>query len=71
LQQLLSQGARSGHVRDDLDLQACATLLFGMIQGLVNIWALAGYNFDLAAKYESMWSVFQLAIRRPESASTP
>jgi hypothetical protein len=58
-------------VRDDLDLQACATLLFGMIQGLVNIWALAGYNFDLAAKYESMWSVFQLAIRRPESASTP
>jgi AcrR family transcriptional regulator len=69
LGQLLSQGSRSGHVRDDLDLEACATLLFGMIQGLVNIWALAGYNFDLAAKYESMWSIFQLAIRKPECAS--
>jgi len=65
LEHLLSQGSGSGHVRDDLDLQACATLLFGMIQGLVNIWALAGYNFDLAAKYESMWSIFQLAIRKP------
>jgi AcrR family transcriptional regulator len=71
LEHLLSQGSGSGHVRDDLDLQACATLLFGMIQGLVNIWALAGYNFDLAAKYESMWSIFQLAIRKPagETAS--
>ena len=65
LEHLLSQGSGSGHIRDDLDLQACATLLFGMIQGLVNIWALAGYNFDLAAKYESMWSIFQLAIRKP------
>jgi AcrR family transcriptional regulator len=71
LGQLLSQGSRGGHVRDDLDLEACATMLFGMIQGLVNIWALAGYGFDLAAKYESMWSIFQLAIRKPESASTP
>ncbi len=71
LEHLLSQGSRSGHVRDDLDLQACATLLFGMIQGLVNIWALAGYNFDLAAKYESMWSIFQLAIRKPAGESMP
>jgi AcrR family transcriptional regulator len=65
LGQLLSQGSSSGHIRGDLDLEACATLLFGMIQGLVNIWALGGYNFDLAAKYESMWRIYQLAIRHP------
>ncbi len=62
---LLQQGSRSGYIRADLDLEACATLLFGMIQGLVNLWALGGYNFDLAAKYESLWDIFQLAICNP------
>jgi AcrR family transcriptional regulator len=68
LGQLLSQGLQTGHIRPNLDLEACATLLFGMIQGLVNIWALGGYHFDLLSKYESMWSIFRVAIQ-PEPAA--
>lgn len=62
LKQLLSDGARSGFIRKDLDLEACATMLFGMIHGVVNLWALGGYKFDLAEKYESLWVVYQQAI---------
>jgi AcrR family transcriptional regulator len=63
LKQLLSDGARSGFIRDDVDLDACATMLFGMIQGLVNIWALGGYKFDLADKYRALWAIYQHAIQ--------
>jgi AcrR family transcriptional regulator len=65
LKQMLSEGARRGYIRKDIDLDACATLLFGMIQGLVNIWALNGYKFDLVSKYESLWPTFQLSIQPP------
>jgi hypothetical protein len=37
-------------------------LLFGMIQGLVNIWALSGYKFDLTEKYSELWKVFRESI---------
>jgi AcrR family transcriptional regulator len=63
LKNLLSEGARNGFVREDIDLGASALMLFGMIQGLVNIWALSGYGFDLAAKYEALWTVYKNAIK--------
>jgi len=63
LKSLLAEGARNGYVREDIDLGASALLLFGMIQGLVNIWALGGYSFDLAAKYESLWAIYEKAIK--------
>jgi len=47
LRLLLSDGVRAGLVREDINLEAAALLLFGMIQGLVNIWALSSYKFDL------------------------
>jgi AcrR family transcriptional regulator len=67
LKKLLSEGARNGYVREDIDLAASALLLFGMIQGLVNIWALGGYRFDLAAKYESLWTIYEEAIKTRKS----
>ena len=70
LANLLSEGARSGHIRDDIDLGASALLLFGMIQGLANIWALSGYSFDLSAKYESLWAIYQKAVK-PRKAIEP
>jgi hypothetical protein len=70
LENLLSEGARSGHIRDDIDFGASALLLFGMIQGLANIWALSGYSFDLSAKYESLWAIYQKAVK-PRKASEP
>jgi AcrR family transcriptional regulator len=63
LKNLLSEGVRSGSVKEDIDLEASALLLFGMIQGLANIWALSGYGFDLSEKYESLWAVYRQAIK--------
>jgi len=63
IEKLLSEGARGGHIRDDIDFGSSALLLFGMIQGLANIWALSGYSFDLSAKYESLWVIYQNAVK--------
>lgn len=66
LKDLINAGVNGGSIRDDIDLDACAMLLFGMIQGMVNVWALGRYGFDLTDKFESLWLVFQEAIvKRP------
>jgi AcrR family transcriptional regulator len=62
----LGDGVRINSIRNDIDLDAASLLLFGMIQGIVNIWALSNYDFDLTAKYESLWSVYQKAIKTQE-----
>jgi len=62
LRLLLTDGARAGLIRQDIDLRAAALLLFGMIQGLVNIWALGGYKFDLTEKYSELWKVYKESI---------
>ena len=62
LKKLLSDGVKSGLVREDIDLDAAATLLFGMIQGLVNIWALSNYKFNLVVRYSSLWNVFKESV---------
>ncbi len=67
LKGLLAEGIKSGEVRQDIDLEAAATLLFSMVQGLVNIWALSNYSFDLQEKYATLWSVFHEAVIKRES----
>jgi AcrR family transcriptional regulator len=62
LRVLLADGVRAGLVRQDIDLAAAALLLFGMIQGLVNIWALNGYKFDLVEKYSELWKVYKRSL---------
>jgi AcrR family transcriptional regulator len=64
LKNLIAEGVKAGEVREDIDLEAMATLLFSMIQGLVNIWALANYSFNAEEKYLPIWSVFRQAIIR-------
>jgi len=64
LKDILSQGVKAGEVRDDIDLDSAAILLFGMIQGLVNIWALSNYSFNLEERYVPLWHVFREAIIR-------
>jgi len=59
LRLLLSDGVRAGLIRQDVDLEAASLLLFGMIQGLVNIWALNGYKFDLVKRYSDLWEVYK------------
>ena len=62
LRLLLADGVRAGLVRQDTNLEAASLLLFGMIQGLVNIWALSGYKFDLVDKYIELWDVYRESI---------
>jgi len=62
LRLLLTDGVRAGLIRQDVDLEAAALLLFGMIQGLVNIWALSGYKFDLVKKYSELWKVYKRSL---------
>jgi AcrR family transcriptional regulator len=64
IKEFLADGVKSGELRQDLDLDASATLYFGMIQGLVNIWALSNYSFNLEEKYEPLWYSFRNSIIR-------
>jgi AcrR family transcriptional regulator len=62
LKDLLAEGVKCGEVRHDIDLESAAMVLFGMIQGLVNTWALNNYGFDPQEKYVPLWHVFREAI---------
>jgi AcrR family transcriptional regulator len=64
LNELLTNGVRDGAVRQDIDMAASATLLFTLIQGLVNIWSLNNSNFDLNEKYTSLWQVYREAVAK-------
>lgn len=64
LKGLLADGVRDGAVRSDIDLDASATLLFTLIQGLVNIWSLSPGSFKLVDRFASLWQVFREAIAR-------
>jgi hypothetical protein len=55
---------KSGELRKNLDLDGMALLFFGMVQGLVNIWALSNYKFDLEKNYELSWNTFKECIRK-------
>ncbi len=62
LKQMISDAVQAGELRDDVDLDGSAMVLFGMIQGLVNIWALSGYSFNLEHRYAVVWSVFRESV---------
>ena len=64
LKELLADGVRDGDVRQDIDLEASATLLFALIQGLVNIWSLSTSSFKLVEKFTSLWGVYREAVAR-------
>lgn len=63
LEDLLARGSDAGLVRRDLHRGDAALLLFGMIQGLVNVWALNNFGFDLMEKYSSLWKIFRQGVQ--------
>lgn len=64
LKELLTEGVRDGAVRQDIDLEASATLLFSLIQGVVNIWSLSNSNVNLLEKYTTVWQIYREAVAR-------
>jgi AcrR family transcriptional regulator len=59
---ILETGIEKGFIRKDTDLDSASLLFFSMTQGLVNLWALSHYEFDLQTKYRSLWSVYCQAV---------
>lgn len=67
---LLDNGSKAGLMRSDIDVEAGALLLFGMIQGVVDLWTLNNYGFNLIEKYKLLWSLYKQAIQPlPPSAA--
>jgi AcrR family transcriptional regulator len=64
LKNLLRKGVESGELRDNLNLDGTALLLFGMIQGLINIWTLSNYETNLEESYEASWETLKESIKR-------
>lgn len=62
LKELLSEAVENGSVRQDIDLEASATLLFALVQGLVNIWSLSEGSYKLFEKYTSLWKIYREAV---------
>ena len=62
VEDILSEGVKTGVIRADIDLKAAAFLFFGMTQGLVNRWALSQYRFNLEKEYASLWKLFREAV---------
>lgn len=62
LKELLAAGVRDGAVRQDIDLESAATLLFTLIQGLVNVWSLSEGRMQLLEKFSSLWRVYCEAV---------
>jgi AcrR family transcriptional regulator len=61
LGELLERGTK-GCPGTGIQPQAAAQVLFGMIQGLVSLWALSSYEFDLLRRYAGEWKVFRRAL---------
>jgi AcrR family transcriptional regulator len=59
IKNILSEGVKAGTIRQEIDLDAAATLLFSIVQGLSSIWALSRYSFDLEQRYLPLWNLFR------------
>jgi AcrR family transcriptional regulator len=69
IQGILAEGINTELLRSDLDTEAAAKLFFSMTQGMVNIWALSQYNFNLQEQFKPIWEIFINAIVLPASIS--
>jgi len=63
IKQIILEGIKAGEIRTDIDVDMAAMTFFGMLQGLVTIWSLSGFPSTLEIKNESMWNLFQEAIK--------
>jgi AcrR family transcriptional regulator len=64
LTELIERGMKSGELRQDMDPKVAATQLYGMIQGLVNMWALSNFKFNLMEKYTPLWELYKDSIMK-------
>jgi AcrR family transcriptional regulator len=63
---ILEAGYESGVIKKNIDLAAAALLFYGMVQGLVNMWALCNYDFDAEKRFLALWYTYKEAIINTE-----
>jgi len=63
LTRIISDGKKSGTIREDINAEMAATVFFGMIQGLITRWALSNYEFTLEEKTVFIWNIFREALK--------
>jgi AcrR family transcriptional regulator len=64
LREILNEAMAVGAIREDIDLEASAIILFTMIQGMVNTWAISNGGIDLQKQFKSLWIIYCQAITR-------
>lgn len=59
LEKLFQQGPKSQSRQSLSEAECLALAFFTLLQGLVNIWALSGYAFDLKHRFFKVWDIYK------------
>lgn len=62
LAEIISRGQKQGEIRADVDAQAAAMMLFGMIAPAGMLWQLTDGGFDIARHAQRSWTLFRQAV---------
>jgi len=54
LKTILEKEVAHGKLREDIDVDATAFLVFSVMQGISNVWTLSNYSFDPKARFNSV-----------------
>ena len=60
----LSQGITLGEIREDINLDAAAKLIFIMMNGLINIWEIDNDQTLVEGEYGNQWELFRNAVAK-------
>jgi hypothetical protein len=64
IKQVIFGGIEAGEIRESVDADMAAVAFFGMLQGVVTIWALNGSPPTLETEGESMSHIYLEGIKR-------
>lgn len=55
IKSLLIKGIQKGEIKPNINPEHQALIVFSTIQGLVNLWTLSNYKFNLQEEYSKLW----------------
>jgi AcrR family transcriptional regulator len=64
IRDLLSEGVEKGEIREDIDLDAVASLIFSMVEGLSCLWIVSDYSFNLEQRGDPLCKVLCETIKK-------
>jgi AcrR family transcriptional regulator len=69
IKNILAAGIEQGFVRQNIDVDSAALMFFSMTQGLVNVWSLSQYEFNLLQRYKPLWDMYVKSIAAADKES--